>query len=269
MTKSRQFNWKVLKEIYDERAVEVASTPKKVSRGIPRKYAVMVEQIGLHLKNGGVILDVGCGSGLYSSYLSQRNNSLIVASDISQKMVMEAMRRIELEGGSEVVRFTVSNLECFPFKDRTFDGIICSQVIEHLLDDQRGLGELYRVLKPTGALIISTDNKNNYISKFLSFPVNVLKKIFKVKRTVWKYPHKDYKPKEFYAMLSNVGFNIRKNMTFRFTLPSPLWQIKFVAGLVDNIERFTIRLPLVKNCGDIILAVCEKPGEKGRGELTI
>lgn len=259
MSKLPQLNWKDLREIYDERAVEVATAPKIKGGGIPRKYAVMVEQIGLYLKDGGIILDAGCGNGPYSCYLSQRNNSFIVACDISPKMVTEAKKRIESEGNPNAVRFLASNLECLPFKDRTFDGIICSQVIEHLINDNIGLKEFHRILKPEGTLIISTDNRNNHISRLLSFPVDAFKKIFMVKRTTWKYPHKDYKPEEFYTMLSKAGFNIKKTMTFRFTLPSPLWQIGILTTLVDRIEKFAIKLPLVKNWGDILLAVCQKP----------
>ena len=168
MNKTRRANWKDLREIYDERAVEVASTPKINDSRITRKYAVMVDQIDRQLKGGGLILDTGCGSGPYSKYLLQKIDSFIIASDISPVMLIEAKTRIKANGNSEMIRFVASNLEYLPFKDQTFNGIICSQVIEHLLDDNRGLNELYRVLAPEGTLIISTDNKNNYISKFLS-----------------------------------------------------------------------------------------------------
>ncbi|MDI6760026.1 MAG: methyltransferase domain-containing protein [Candidatus Brocadiaceae bacterium] len=253
-----KLGWKELKRIYDERAEEVASRPRIKGWGIPRKYGFMIGQINLNLNNCKALLDVGCGSGPYTAYLSHRPDSLIVACDISLQMVKEAKRHIELSGNSTATKFSASNLECLPFKDKTFDGIICAQVIEHLLDDCKGLRELYRVLKPAGRLIIATDNKNNYASRLLSFPVEVLKKAFRLKRTAWEYPHKDYEPKEFCAMLSETGFNILNTTTFRFTLPSPLWQIGFLTALVDMIEKFAISLPLVRNWGDIILAVCQK-----------
>jgi len=43
-----------------------------------------------------------------------------------------------------------------PFPDDQFDCIICYHVLEHLLDDQKAMGELYRVLKPGGWAIIQS-----------------------------------------------------------------------------------------------------------------
>jgi ubiquinone/menaquinone biosynthesis C-methylase UbiE len=42
-----------------------------------------------------------------------------------------------------------------PFEDNTWDFIICHRVIEHISDDRLGMSELYRVLKPSGILILS------------------------------------------------------------------------------------------------------------------
>jgi ubiquinone/menaquinone biosynthesis C-methylase UbiE len=42
-----------------------------------------------------------------------------------------------------------------PFKDGTFDKIICSEVLEHVVDDEEGVRELVRVLKDGGVLAVS------------------------------------------------------------------------------------------------------------------
>ena len=42
-----------------------------------------------------------------------------------------------------------------PFEDNSWDFIICHRVIEHIPDDRRGMKELFRVLKPTGLLLLS------------------------------------------------------------------------------------------------------------------
>lgn len=42
-----------------------------------------------------------------------------------------------------------------PFADNTWDYIICHRVIEHIPDDRLGMQELYRILKPSGKLILS------------------------------------------------------------------------------------------------------------------
>jgi SAM-dependent methyltransferase len=42
-----------------------------------------------------------------------------------------------------------------PFRDGAFDKIICSEVLEHVLDDKQGVRELFRVLKEGGELAVS------------------------------------------------------------------------------------------------------------------
>lgn len=260
MNKSQKHSWRELKEVYDERAMEVTTALRIERRNVSRKYAASFEQIDIHLKNGGMILDAGCGTGPYSIYLSNKPNLSIIATDISPILVKDVRKTIARKGSNSAVHFVVSNLEFLPFKNETYDGLVCAQVIEHLLDDTGGSFELYRVLKPKGTLIISTDNKKNYISKLMVFPVDILKNIFMVRRTIWKYPHKDYTPSEFQQMLSKTGFHISNIMTFRYTLPSPLWQVRYLSAFIDKVEKFAIKLPLLRNWGDIILAVCHKSG---------
>jgi SAM-dependent methyltransferase len=42
-----------------------------------------------------------------------------------------------------------------PFRDGSFDKIICSEVLEHVADDNRGIGELVRVLKKGGIMAVT------------------------------------------------------------------------------------------------------------------
>ena len=47
------------------------------------------------------------------------------------------------------------DIEQLPFSDAVFDRVLLTEVLEHLVDDRRGLAELYRVLRPGGLLAIS------------------------------------------------------------------------------------------------------------------
>jgi SAM-dependent methyltransferase len=46
------------------------------------------------------------------------------------------------------------DVTALPFRDSTFDAIICNHVLEHIVDDRRALRELHRVLKPEGWAIL-------------------------------------------------------------------------------------------------------------------
>ena len=43
-----------------------------------------------------------------------------------------------------------ADITSMPFGDETFDVVICNHVLEHVSDDRKAIGELYRVLKPGG-----------------------------------------------------------------------------------------------------------------------
>ena len=47
------------------------------------------------------------------------------------------------------------NGELFPFENEIFDGAICNQVLEHVFTPDRFLGEIHRVLKPGGKLLLT------------------------------------------------------------------------------------------------------------------
>lgn len=110
-------------------------------------------------------LDAGCGYGLYSLALAESGCGQIDSVDVNPERIsaLERMKRdrpdlmknISLQCGS------ITNL---PFADRTFDLIICSEVIEHIKDDTKAASELLRVIKPGGILIVSTPYNSSYNS---------------------------------------------------------------------------------------------------------
>jgi SAM-dependent methyltransferase len=92
---------------------------------------------------GGKILDVGCGS---SRILQDLPGSVGV--DVLLRK-LRFLRPVH----PQVAQASVFAL---PFPDASFDTVICSEVIEHIPDDPRALGELTRVLKPNGTLVLGT-----------------------------------------------------------------------------------------------------------------
>jgi len=91
----------------------------------------------------GLTLDVGCGSSVILPSLGQ-----VVGLDVSLPKL-----RFARKWGLPLVQGSANRL---PFADEAFDCVICSQVVEHMPIDRQPLGELVRVLKTGGTLVVGT-----------------------------------------------------------------------------------------------------------------
>ena len=58
------------------------------------------------------------------------------------------------------------NRDELPWPENTFDCVVCCEVIEHIVDTDRLLSELKRVLKPGGVLVLSTPNLASALNRF-------------------------------------------------------------------------------------------------------
>jgi ubiquinone/menaquinone biosynthesis C-methylase UbiE len=75
-----------------------------------------------------------------------------VVADLSE----EAMRNVECE--SKVV----TSITGMPFDAASFDCVLCSEVLEHVPDDDKAVVELRRVLKPGGVLVVTVPYQKRY-----------------------------------------------------------------------------------------------------------
>jgi 2-polyprenyl-3-methyl-5-hydroxy-6-metoxy-1,4-benzoquinol methylase len=111
------------------------------------------------IKDGERVLDVGCGEGRHSWEACKRNDCLVCALDIEGENLKKAHYTLYLMEQKGEVKgrwlLTRGNITSLPFRDASFDKIICSEVLEHIPDDIRGIRELVRVLKEDGILAVS------------------------------------------------------------------------------------------------------------------
>ncbi|OAB44833.1 MerR family transcriptional regulator [Paenibacillus glacialis] len=107
------------------------------------------------------VLELGCGDAA----LWSRNADLIpetwsiTLTDLSAGMLEEA--RMSLGAHSGRFKFLLADAQEIPFHDDEFDIVIANHMLYHVLDINRAVSEIHRVLKPDGILYASTMSKSH------------------------------------------------------------------------------------------------------------
>ena len=108
----------------------------------------------LEITKDMLILDVGTGFGAYIFQLSHQAK-LYVGIDINKESIQKATNIKNLKN-TELMPMSVENLA---FKNNSFDAVLLIEVIEHVVNDDKAINEISRILKPCGKLIITAPNK--------------------------------------------------------------------------------------------------------------
>jgi ubiquinone/menaquinone biosynthesis C-methylase UbiE len=111
---------------------------------------------------GKDVLEIACGSGDFAKKVMNRFNlTKIYGVDISEQAL-----KLASEKGVVGWRLNLDK-DNLPYQDNFFDTVICGEVIEHLVDPDHLLEEIYRVLKPDGHLLITTPNLASWYNRLL------------------------------------------------------------------------------------------------------
>ncbi len=112
------------------------------------------------------ILDCACGRGFYLNMYRYVSGCRLVGLELDPDVIRKAQCHI---GHLPDITLTRGNIYALPLPDATFDGVILSEILEHIDDDVAGLREVRRVLKPGGVVAITVPNANY---PFLWDPIN-------------------------------------------------------------------------------------------------
>jgi SAM-dependent methyltransferase len=102
----------------------------------------------------GRVLDVACGTGKQAMRMSRRGWE---AWGLEASMHMIGMSRL-LYPNAAKVHFVRSIAEGLPFKDNTFDRVLCQGSLDHFVDPFSFMRESARILRPSGRLVIALAN---------------------------------------------------------------------------------------------------------------
>lgn len=141
-------------------------------------------------KGKGVFVDVGCGLGFSSRYIPEGFSYKGI--EFSQQTLNFAKK---VQKDIPNTEFIQGGFPKLPIEDGVADFVICTEVIEHIEDDEKAISELYRILKPGGYLWITVPSTYYWPDYF---------------RLIGHYRH--YTGGQFPKQLENYGFKIHKKI---------------------------------------------------------
>ncbi|MCB0641315.1 MAG: class I SAM-dependent methyltransferase [Phaeodactylibacter sp.] len=109
----------------------------------------------------GRYLDVGCGTGNYTTALAAGLYSFI-GLDPSERMLSIAREK------NAAIDWRSGRAEAIPLADATMDGVVASLTIHHWPDLLQGFSEVRRVLKPGGRLVLFTSTAEQMLGYWLN-----------------------------------------------------------------------------------------------------
>jgi len=194
----------------------------------------------LRLRAGETLLDAGCGEGRHCFGALERG-ARVIGLDLDRTSLARAAgalryRARELGGFGAMLQ---GNAFALPFRDASFDKVICSEVMEHVHDYRAAARELARVTRPRGLVAVTiptATSENLYLrlgDDYFESPGGHIR---------------IFRPRELARGLAEAGL-ATVGVGFAHALHTPYWALRSIAGLpradgsrlVQAYRRFLIR----------------------------
>ncbi len=227
----------------------------------------------LRLRPGEKLLDAGCGEGRHCFGALERG-ARVVGLDLDRDSLSRAAKPLANRAG-ELGSFGAmihGNAFQLPFRDESFDRVICAEVMEHVHDYRGAARELARVTKPGGRIAVTiptATSEHLYLrlgDDYFESPGGHIR---------------IFRPRQLARALAAAGLATR-GVGFAHALHTPYWALRSVVGLPRADEfrlvrayrlflvravasRFLDRVERVLNyvCPKSLILYAEKPGAAG------
>ncbi|MBR9916082.1 MAG: bifunctional demethylmenaquinone methyltransferase/2-methoxy-6-polyprenyl-1,4-benzoquinol methylase UbiE [Algicola sp.] len=140
-------------QMFDNISKEYDGLNRVISFGIDIKWRNKVVDI-VAKSNPENILDIATGTGDLAISLAKTSASKIVGLDISDGMLEVGRKKINTKNLDDKISMVIGDSEQLPFEDNAFDAITVAFGVRNFETLEKGLAEIYRVLKPDGVFVI-------------------------------------------------------------------------------------------------------------------
>ena len=168
-------------------------------------YEMMYEMIQPVVRHK-TVLELATGTGLIARHIVNAA-AHIEATDASAEMIAEAKR----DNRSAKLHFSVQDMFCLPYADKSFDAVIVSNALHIVPQPEKALAEIRRVLKDDGVLIAPTFTHagNSFSGKVRAFFMKLAGFPLRSKWTSEKY----------LRFLRQNGWAVRKSVVLKASFP--------------------------------------------------
>ena len=152
------------------------------------------------------VLELATGTGLIAKHIVNAA-AHIEATDASPEMIAEAKR----DNQSTKLHFSVQDMFCLPYADKSFDVVIVSNALHIVPQPEKALAEIHRVLKEDGVLIAPTFTHagNSFSGRVRAFFMKLA-----------GFPlHSKWTSEEYLHFLRQNGWTVRKSVVLKASFP--------------------------------------------------
>ncbi len=140
-------------QMFDNISKEYDGLNRVISFGIDIKWRNKVVDIVAKTQPNN-ILDIATGTGDLAISLSKTTAKKIIGLDISDGMLEVGRKKITNKNLDNTISMVIGDSENLPFEDNSFDAITVAFGVRNFETLDKGLAEIYRVLKPNGVFVI-------------------------------------------------------------------------------------------------------------------
>lgn len=171
------------------------------------------------------ILDIGCGTGRHTGAAFRFNEVMAVGVDLNFDDVVETGIRLKNQEkigdhGNGAYGTAVADISALPFEAHCFDLVICSEILEHIHNDQAAVSEAVRVLKPGKNFVVS-------VPRYL--PERICWSISEIYHNTANGHVRIYKKRTLMGLLERAGLK-QWGLGFAHSLHTPYWWLKCIVG---------------------------------------
>ena len=151
----------------------------------PTKHKLVRDFLGNTL---GIAADIGCGPGVFARHMSAHARYLMEIDVDRDSLERTWARHQDLRN----VGFVTASVPTLPFPDESLDTVLFLEVLEHITDDHAALGEIHRVLRSDGKLVLSVPVPPGEIDE----------------DHAWGHKREGYRLHEIMSLLANSSFEV-------------------------------------------------------------